>query len=141
MWYNPLVTWLLHSPLRRIMDTGTLLLTYTGRKSGRLFTFPISYAQNGNRLRLITRQQKTWWKNLGAGAPVGLWLRGEKRAGQAVVVPLAREPRLAAMLAVYQGMPRHLAEKQVDDALVIDINLDTAGTLLEPRRAQPLPPF
>ena len=60
--------------------------SYIGRKSGRAFTFPISYAQNGLSLRLITRPQKTWWKNLGIGAPVTLWLRGEERTGQAEVV-------------------------------------------------------
>ena len=127
MWYNPLVTWLLGSSLRRLMDGGTLLLTYTGRKSGRSFTLPISYTQNGRCLRLITRQQKTWWKNIGAGAQVALWLRGEKRGGQAVVAPLARGARLAAMLAVYRGMPRRLAEQQVEDMIVIEINLDAAG--------------
>ena len=67
------------------------------------------------------------WKNLGAGAPVTLWLRGEERSGQAVVAPLARGARLAAMLAVYRGMPRRLAEQQVEDMIVIEINLDAAG--------------
>ncbi len=124
MWYNPLVNWLLRSPFHRLMDGGTLLLTYIGRKSGRLFTFPISYAQNGQSLRLITRQQKTWWKNLRPGAPVTLWLRGEKRTGQAEVLPLAREARLATLFNVYRGMPRRLAERQVDNAIVIAIQLD-----------------
>jgi hypothetical protein len=126
MWYNPLVNWLLRSPLRRLMDGGTLLLTYIGRKSGRSFTFPIGYAQNGHSLHLITRPQKTWWKNLGTGAPVTLWLRGEKRTGQAAVVPLARDARLDAMFNVYRGMPRRLAEQQVDNAIVIAIQLDEA---------------
>lgn len=126
MWYNPLVTWLLRSPLRALMDGNTLLLTYTGRKSGRSFTLPISYGQAGARLRLITRQSKPWWKNLRSGAPVTLWLRGEQRTGQAWVAPLDRAARLAAMLEVYRGMPRRLAEQQADDVVVVEIDLDPA---------------
>jgi len=123
MWYNPLVTWLLRSPLRRLMDRSTLLLTYTGRKSGRSFTLPISYAQDGRRLRLITARHKPWWKNLGHGAEVTVWLRGEARTGRAGLVTLEREARLAAMLAVYRGMPHRLAEQQVDGSLLVEIQL------------------
>ncbi len=54
MWYNPLVTWLLRSPLRWLMDRNTLLLTYTGRKSGRTYTFPISYAATHDGVRATT---------------------------------------------------------------------------------------
>jgi len=132
MWYNPLVTWLLRSPLRRLMDGSTLLLTYTGRKSGRAYTFPISYGRHGEALRLITAQKKTWWRNVGSGAPVTLWLRGEQRTAWAAVTPLAREARVAALLEVYRGMPRRLAQQQADTALVVDIQLDPA-----PRQAGP----
>ncbi len=121
MWYNPLVTWLLRSPLRRLMDRSTLLLTYAGRKFGRAYTFPISYAQTDGGVRLITAPQKTWWKNLGQAAPVTLWLRGAARTGQASVTPMPREARVAALLEVYRGMPRRLAERQADTMIVVDV--------------------
>ncbi len=124
MWYNPLVTWLLRSPLRRLMDGSTLLLTYTGRKSGRAYTFPISYRQSGASLKLITRQNKTWWRSLDSGSTVGLWLRGQARTGWARVVPLDRAELLAALLEVYHGMPRSLAEQQVDTALLVTTTLE-----------------
>jgi hypothetical protein len=109
------------------MDSTTLLLTYTGRKSGRAYTFPISYAQNGKRLRLITRRSKTWWKSIAAGAPVNLWLRGEQRPGWATAIPADREDRMAAMMAVYRGMPRRLAEQQAQDVVLVDIELQPAA--------------
>jgi hypothetical protein len=127
MWYNPLVTWLLHSPLRRLMEGSTLLLTYTGCKSGKSYTFPISYAQSGRGLRLITRRQKTWWKNLGTDAAVSVWLRGEPHTGQAAVAALEPAERMAAMQAVYRGMPRRLAEQQAADAIVVDILLNPSA--------------
>lgn len=126
VWYNPLVTWLLRSPLRRTMDGSTLLLTYTGRKTGQPHTFPISYGQHGERVRVMTAQPQTWWKNLGQGAPVTLWLRGRRRTGHAAVTPLEREARVTAMLEVYRGMPRRLAEQQADTIVVVDIQLDPA---------------
>ena len=124
MWYNPLVTWLLRSPLRRLADGGTLLFTYTGRKSGRAYTFPISYALTANGVRLLTAPQKTWWKNLGESAPVTLWLRGAARTGRASVTPMTYAARVTAMLEVYRGIPRRLAEQQAESMIVVDVQVD-----------------
>jgi hypothetical protein len=132
MWYNPLVNWLLRSPLHRLLDGSTLLLTYAGRKSGRAYTLPLSYAQNGQRLRLITRRQKAWWKSIAAGAPVNLWLRGEQRPGWATAVPAGREDRIAALLTVYRGMPRRLAEQQEQDVVLVEIELQPAAVRESP---------
>lgn len=123
MWYNPLVTWLLHSPLRGLMDRSTLLLTYTGRRSGRAFTLPISYAQHGDRVRLITRKGKPWLKSVAAGAPVTLWLRGQACAGWAAAVPADDAALLAAVLAVYRGLPRAKAEALLGEAVLAEVQL------------------
>lgn len=32
--YNPLVSWLLRSPLHGVMSKSTMLVTFTGQKSG-----------------------------------------------------------------------------------------------------------
>jgi hypothetical protein len=134
MWYNPLVTRLLRSPLRRILDRSTLLLTYTGRKSGRSYTLPISYAQQNSRLLLITRRPKAWWKNVADGAPVSLWLRGEQRAGWAKVVPANHEAQVEALLTVYRGMPRRLAERQAPEAIVVEIELRSGTNSILPAK-------
>ena len=130
MWYNPLVTWLLRSPLHRLMDGNTILLTYSGQKSGRRYTLPISFAQDGQRLQLITRRQKRWWRNVAAGAPVSLWLRGEQRQGWASVTPASPPARLAAILTVYRGIPHRMAESQVADAVVVTVELEPVAVLV-----------
>jgi hypothetical protein len=124
MWYNPLVSWLLRSPLHRLMDGNTILLTYTGQKSGQPHTLPISYAQTGLRLRLITRRQKRWWKNVAAGARVSVWMRGRPRHGWASVPSTDPTERMEAILAVYRGIPQRLAERQVAEAVVVTIDLE-----------------
>lgn len=104
MWYNPLVIWLLCSPLHGWMSGNTLLLTYTGHKSGKTFTFPISYRQEGETLWLITRKDKAWLKNLPAkGLPVKVYVQGQELPVRAEIEPLAEAQALERMLFVYQG--------------------------------------
>ena len=57
------------------------------------------------------------------GAPVTLWLRGKEQPGQASVLSLPVPERLAALLAVYHGMPKRLAEQQLATAVVVRVTL------------------
>ena len=81
---NALPKLILRSPLHVLMSKQLLLLTYTGRKSGKRYTFPITYAKVGNTLLLAT--DRPWWKNLRGGAQVQVWLRGKKHSARAEVV-------------------------------------------------------
>jgi hypothetical protein len=62
-----------------------LLLTFTGRKSGKEFTTPMRYAQEGETLRMTVMYP--WWKNLVEEATVHVLLRGQMRTGTAEVLP------------------------------------------------------
>jgi len=62
-----------------------LLLTFTGRKSGKVFTTPMRYAQEGDTLRMTVMYP--WWKNLVGEATVRVLLRGKMRTGIAEVLP------------------------------------------------------
>jgi hypothetical protein len=88
---NRLVTWLLRSPLHPLVSRRLALITVTGRRSGRSFTLPVGYTADEGLLRIpvMFAERKLWWRNLRDGAPVVLRLRGEDRAGRAVV---ARTP-------------------------------------------------
>jgi deazaflavin-dependent oxidoreductase (nitroreductase family) len=74
--YNPLVIWLLRSPLHRLMDQYTMVITVTGRNSGKRYTLPVSYVRDGETLLVISQKDRTWWKNLLGGAPVTVSLQG-----------------------------------------------------------------
>jgi deazaflavin-dependent oxidoreductase (nitroreductase family) len=76
--YNPVMVWLLHSPLRRFGDKHTLLLTVTGRKTGKSYTFPVSYIRDGETLLIMTHKTRTWWKNLLTEAPVTVFVDGQE---------------------------------------------------------------
>jgi hypothetical protein len=74
--YNPFVIALLRSPLHGLFDTHTMLITLTGRTSGKRYTFPVSSVYDGETLFVISRRDRTWWKNLRSGAQVTVLLRG-----------------------------------------------------------------
>src|SRR5436309_15102731 len=74
--YNPFVIALLRSPLHGLLDKHTMLITITGRKSGKRYTFPVSYMREGENLLVISQKDRAWWKNLRGGAQVLVFLQG-----------------------------------------------------------------
>jgi F420H(2)-dependent quinone reductase len=82
---NPVVRGVLRSPAHRLLSGHLALLTITGRRSGRTFTFPVGYHQDGDRVTIGVDwpERKRWWRNLSEDAPVEIWLAGVRRAGTA----------------------------------------------------------
>ncbi len=83
---NRLVKPLLQSRFHGVLSGRLLLITVTGRKSGRRFTIPVQYSERGGVISIGVGRpaEKQWWRNLRGGAPVQLRLRGSERTGQAV---------------------------------------------------------
>ncbi len=79
--YNPVVTAILRSPLHGLTSNSVMLLTYRGRRSGDVFTTPISYVRDGGDLLAVASRDHTWWKNLRGGARVRVRLRGHELEG------------------------------------------------------------
>ena len=82
---NAIVTTILRSPWHRMRSNTLLLLTFTGRKSGKEFTTPVRYVQEDEILRITVVYP--WWKNLVEQPAVHVLLRGEMHAGIAEVFP------------------------------------------------------
>jgi hypothetical protein len=82
---NPLVGAVLRSPAHGLLSSHLALITVTGRRSGRTFTFPVGYHRDGDRVTIGIDwpERKRWWRNLVDGAPVELRLAGVRRAGMA----------------------------------------------------------
>ena len=80
---NLIVPTLLRSPLHIFASAHVILLTFTGRKSGKVYTTPVEYMREGDCLTIFTQRGRTWWKNLQGGAPVTVRLRGRDVSGVA----------------------------------------------------------
>jgi hypothetical protein len=115
---NRVVTALLRSPLHGLISSDIMLITFTGRKSGRSFTTPVTYSQEGE--QIVFHSTQGWWKNLEGGAPVTLRLRGRDRAGYAV--PIRDLPTIVAAIKAF------LERKGLRRAGMIDLALS------DPRR-------
>jgi deazaflavin-dependent oxidoreductase (nitroreductase family) len=114
---------ILNSPLHGLMSSNTMLLTFTGRKSGKQFTTPISYARCGDEVTLITGRRHGWWRNLVEVAPVTARIQGHDVAGQAQVVQAEPATLIKEMQQVYKGIPEQKATELLDDSILIKITL------------------
>jgi len=93
MWFmnkiaNPFVRLILRSPLHDWISAAVLLITYHGRKSGKEYTLPIQYVQDGNHIYIIPgyAEKKTWWRNLKGGMDVQLTIKGQTRSGKGILL-------------------------------------------------------
>ena len=106
--YNPLVIWLLRSLLHGAMSKSTILLTFTGRKSGRTYTTPVNYVRDRGDLLVVGSREHSWWKNLRGGAAVIVRVRGRDMRGEAEAFEgEAAEEGLLTMLRAVPAYRRH----------------------------------
>lgn len=94
----------LSSPLHPLMSGRYLLLTFTGRRSGRPYTTPVAYLKREEIIILTTDSR--WWSNLVNGAPVVVNLKGTKRQGTAYPV-LSREEAIEGLTALVEAIPSY----------------------------------
>lgn len=84
---NPAMRMLLRSPAHRLASGSLALVTYTGRESGRQYTIPVGYKDEGDEVTIAVGwpDRKVWWRNLtGEGGPVRLVVAGKELRGHAV---------------------------------------------------------
>lgn len=98
---NQAMKLVLRSPVHGMVSKSVLLITFTGRKSGKTYTTPVSYSQTGDQIYIFTHAG--WWKNLLSSAPVTLRIQG--RDLQGLVEPVAEDKG-----AVAAGLSQHLRE-------------------------------
>jgi hypothetical protein len=94
---NWLVKRLLRSPLHRFLSRNTMLLTYTGRKSGRSYVVAVRYVRHGDLVTCYTDSK--WWINLRGGAPVQMLIAGDTVRG--IATPVEDRATVAASLSEF----------------------------------------
>lgn len=75
---NAVMTPLLRSPLHGLVSRSLMLITVTGRKSGKVYTFPVQYTRDGENIVLFTQKQRVWWKNLQDNALFTALIQGQE---------------------------------------------------------------
>jgi hypothetical protein len=85
------------------VSSSMMLMTFEGARSGRVYSFPVGYAEDAEGLVTFTRF--AWWKNFRERRPVSLRLRGREVRGTAFAV---KDPEaVAERFAYYLGRNPH----------------------------------
>lgn len=113
---NPFVIRLLKSRFHGLASKDLTLVTVTGRRSGRSYTRPVSYVQEGETVRCLSSTTTAWWKNVEGGATVSLRLRGTDVSGHGEVTRGEPKRIADALTAFLTRLPR--------DATYYDVALD-----------------
>jgi len=118
---NIVVRALLKSPFHSLMSGSVLLISYTGRKSGKDYTTPVRYVRTDTGIRCFTSEEVQWWRNVKAKPRVILRVRGVSGQYQASILeddPAAIRRHLTDYLAIFP-----------QDAAYHEIHLNQDGSL------------
>ena len=96
---NDFMSWVLRSPFHGILSNDMMLMTITGRKTGKTYTTPVGYYEEGGYLWVITSRERKWWRNLEGGANVDLLLK--RKPTQAVAETDTDEKSVEARMVEY----------------------------------------
>ena len=106
-WANSLMKWALTAPvLQRMVGQGVALLSFTGHKTGESYAIPVSYGREGDKVTVITKRRRNWWRNFETPAEVGLRLAGSEYTGKAEI----RTDEAANL----EFMTEYLAKRPID---------------------------
>jgi hypothetical protein len=118
MWINPVMAWLLKSPFHSLVSKNMLLITVTGRKSGKLITTPTAYQREGNTLWLFSQRTSKWWRNLRGGANATVLLGGKSLQGHGSVI----DDEHAVAQRLFENF-----KKDAQRAKILQIRIDKNG--------------
>ena len=104
-WVNRMMCSALRTPgLQSILGRSTAVLTFTGRRSGSQITIPVTYVRTGDRVFLMTKAVRNWWRNFAQEPAVRLRLKGVGYTGTARAVTDIDE-RLPLIVSFLQQRP------------------------------------
>ncbi|MEA2199782.1 MAG: hypothetical protein QOI89_378 [Solirubrobacteraceae bacterium] len=122
---NPVIKALLRSPLHRVLSKNLMLLTVTGRKTGRAHTFPVGRHQSPDGTFVLSAGG-SWRHNLRGGAAVRVTLDGREHPAHAT---LEEDPDRAAEAF------KTMLDRAGPRTLAVKVNVDRSPTPAEIRAA------
>lgn len=118
---NAIVKPLLKSPAHFVASSSLMLISVTGKKSGKVYTMPVQYKQvNQDTILFISQKERTWWRNLRGGAPVTLYVRGQQLQG--IATP-NENLSFEELKAAYPGAER--LEKVAQNLVLITVQISS----------------
>jgi len=104
---NPMMRSLLRSPLHGITSHNIGIVHFSGRKSGRKLSTPLSYTREGNIVRLLSNHNTRWWLNFrGDGVKVEMEIARQRYPGTAVLLEGDSEALREGVRRFIHALPR-----------------------------------
>ena len=97
---NPIVVALARSILHRLVSHQVVVLDFSGRRSGRRYTIPVTYLRRDGEILCMTERNGIWWRNLQGGVPVQLTLNG-RSVSTTSQVEIDNNQQIAAALRLF----------------------------------------
>jgi deazaflavin-dependent oxidoreductase (nitroreductase family) len=138
MWFmnhiwNPIVRFILRSPLHGMMSKSLILITYRGEKSGKEYTLPVTYLENDSAIYVMPGmpEKKVWWHNIHRDTPVKLTLRGQVKSAKATRLEpetelkaiarilslfIQKNPPVSTLFNIRRGEDGHLNKEDLEKA-------------------------
>ena len=115
---------LLRSPLHGITSHNIGIVHFSGRKSGRKLSTPLSYTREGNIVRLLSNRSTRWWLNFrGDGVNVEMEIARQRYPGTAILLEGDSERLREGVRCFIRALPR--------DAKVYGLKLTANGEVVE----------
>ena len=114
---NRFVSRLLRTPFHPLVSWSLMLITFTGRKSGKIYTTPLSYVRFDDLVLAFSKAK--WTRNLAGGAPVTLLIKKKEYQGWAELVADDKQ-------AVAEGLQAFLRHSRFD-AKIHGVKYDSNG--------------
>jgi deazaflavin-dependent oxidoreductase (nitroreductase family) len=133
MWFmnhiwNPIVRFIMRSPLHGLMSKDVMLITYHGQKSGKEFTLPVSYLEDGATVFVIPGMpdKKVWWHNIHENTPVQINLRGKSISTRASLLSAEKDLDVMtnALRLFFRKMPAGASMYKVHKDANGEFNID-----------------
>ena len=102
---NTFISWVLRSPFHGLLSNGMMLITVTGRKTGKKYTTPVGYYQQDGFLWILTSRDRQWWRNVTNGTEVSVLLKKKSVQGFAEA-ELDAQAVEARMVEYLQHVPK-----------------------------------
>ncbi|MBA2754153.1 MAG: nitroreductase family deazaflavin-dependent oxidoreductase [Chloroflexia bacterium] len=123
---NPFVRALLRSPLHGLLSHGVMLITVTGRRTGRPYTLPVQYIRRGDTIDIVSTGDRRWWRNVESGGQVMLRIGNETLIGAGSVLRGAAAAEAAALL---DGTALGRAARRTPNPVIIRVDVMLSGSV------------
>ena len=100
-----------------------MLISFTGRKSGKPYSTPINYVREGDTITLIGNARGVV-EEFARRRTRTVIVQGKEQSGTAEAAIPDDQTIIAELQKVYSGIPRGYAEKLVSNTVVIRVHLN-----------------